>query len=193
MTNQVSAIGRAAVSSPAAGKSGAQPDPADIDFDGFRAIMGSFASGISIVTSVDDEGLPCGMTCSAVCSVSADPPLLLSCVKVPSATLRAIEARSRFAVNFLDSGAGSISDLFASRAEDKFTAVGWRFGNTAGMPLLDRSLAYAECVVHHLVSAGDHVIVVGRIVGGGAVPDRSPLGYWRGNYVHLSHGDHSRR
>lgn len=160
-------------------------DLADIDFDAFRAIMGSFASGVGVVTTLDEDGSPCGMTCSALCSVSADPPLLLSCVRTPSSTLNAIKARGRFVVNFLDAEARDISDLFASRAENKFGQVGWFSSELAGMPVLDRVLAFAECTVYDLVTAGDHVIVLGRIVGGKAAPDRFPLGYWRGTYVRV--------
>lgn len=173
----------AAVVATAAGPDGSEL--ADIDFDAFRAIMGSFASGVGVVTTLDEAGNPCGMTCSALCSVSADPPLLLSCVRTPSSTLNAIKARGRFVVNMLDADARDISDLFASRTEDKFSRVGWFASELAGMPVLDRVLAFAECTVYDLVTAGDHVIVLGRIVGGKAAPDRFPLGYWRGTYVRV--------
>ncbi len=157
----------------------------DIGFDTFRSIMGSFASGVSVITSLDHESRPCGMTCSAVCSVSANPPLLLSCVRTPSYTLNAIKARRRFAVNFLDTEASALSDLFASRTDNKFAAVSWRYSDDGGMPLLESTVAYAECTIHDLVSAGDHEIVLGRVVGGWAAPDRFPLGYWRGSYVRV--------
>ncbi|MEO6087958.1 MAG: flavin reductase family protein [Umezawaea sp.] len=150
----------------------------------FRGIMGSFASGISVVTTLDDDE-PQGLTCSAVCSVSADPPLLLSCVRAPSRTLDTLRKRGRFAVNFLDSQARAVSELFASRAEDKFDGVGWRPGDAAGMPILDSTLAHAECDVHEVINAGDHVIVLGRIIGGGIDPTKFPLGYWRGSYVRM--------
>ncbi|GAA1375919.1 hypothetical protein GCM10009612_73340 [Streptomyces beijiangensis] len=156
-----------------------------IGFADFRGIMGSFASGISVVTTLDDDDRPHGLTCSAVCSVSADPPLLLSCVKTPSSTLDTLRKRGRFAVNFLDSQAREVSDLFASRSQDKFTGVQWRPGQAAGMPVLDRTLAHAECEVHDVINAGDHAIVLGRMVGGGADASRFPLGYWRGSYVRL--------
>jgi flavin reductase (DIM6/NTAB) family NADH-FMN oxidoreductase RutF len=123
------------------------------------------------------------MTCSAVCSVSAHPPLLLACVNTPSATLDAITGKGRFAVNFLDVGAGAVSDLFASRATDKFAAVEWQPGTVTETPVLAGVVAHAECAVHELREAGDHVIVLGRIVGGEALPDRFPLGYWRGSYT----------
>lgn len=156
-----------------------------IEYDVFRQIMGSLASGISVVTAVGQDGGARGLTCSAVCSVSADPPLLLCCVRTPSSTLDALRVRGGFAVNFLDSRARALSDLFASRREDKFSGVRWRAGPVTGMPVLDSTIAHAECVLHDEMDAGDHVIVLGRLVGGEAASGRSPLGYWRGNYVRL--------
>jgi len=156
-----------------------------IGYDDFRKIMGSFASGISVVTAIGHDRRARGLTCSAVCSVSADPPLLLSCIRAPSATLDALRERGRFAVNFLDSLACRVSDLFASPVADKFAAVQWQPGSATGMPILGCTLAHAECVVHTTVDAGDHVVVLGRVVAGKASPHRYPLGYWRGRYVQL--------
>lgn len=161
---------------------------ASVDFEVFRTIMGSFASGVSVVTSLGDDDQPRGMTCSAVCSVSADPPLLLSCVKPPSSTLNAIRTRGLFVVNFLDADGRALSELFASQLPDKFSQVGWRPSELAGMPVLASTLAYAECTVHDTFDAGDHVVVIGRIVGGQVAADRFPLAYWRGKYVRIFQG-----
>jgi flavin reductase (DIM6/NTAB) family NADH-FMN oxidoreductase RutF len=158
--------------------------PADIAYERFCAIMGSFATGVSVVTAQDADGRPCGLTCSAVCSVSADPPLLLSCVRTPSSTLDAIRATGRFAVNFLSTDAQAVSARFASRHPDKFAEIRWRPGDL-GVPVLEDTVAHAECSLHDLVPAGDHVIVLGRVVGGRAAPERFPLGYWRGSYTGL--------
>jgi flavin reductase (DIM6/NTAB) family NADH-FMN oxidoreductase RutF len=170
-------------------------DLADIGFDSFCDIMGSVATGVSVLTSLDETG-PHGLTCSAVCSVSAAPPLLLSCVRTPSSTLDAIRGCNRFLVNVLAADARELSNVFASRRPDKFAGVAWQSSERLGMPLLEPTVAYAECTVHDLVTAGDHVIVLGRIVGGRAVLDRSPLGYWRGGYVdvvEVSPGGQARR
>ena len=158
---------------------------ASIGLDEFRQIMGSLASGVSVITSLDEDGAPYGMTCSAVCSVSAEPPLLLTCVRTPSTTLNAIRSSGRFLVNFLDADALALSDLFASRTPDKFAEVGWRHSDRLGLPQLERTVAHAECLVHDVVTAGDHAIVLGRIIDGQAIPDRFPLGYWRGRYVQV--------
>ncbi len=173
MVNEsVSAVGRAA-------RSARQ----EIPNEDFRGIMGSFASGVSVVTTLGEGDRPYGLTCSAVCSVSADPPLLLSCVRTPSSTLDAIKDRGRFAVNFLDAQARDVSELFASRIENRFARVKWSSGGASGMPVLERTLAHAECSVHELIEVGDHVIVVGKLIGGAVDVNRSPLGYWRGSYV----------
>ncbi|MET8011856.1 flavin reductase family protein [Streptomyces sp. NPDC005271] len=154
-----------------------------VDGARFRTLMGSLMSGVSILTTARADNTPIGMTCSAVCSVSAEPPLLLACVQTPSSTLEAITDRGSFAVNFLDAEANGTSDLFAGRVPDKFAEIEWCLSELTGTPLLGSSVAHAECAVHRLVEAGDHVIVLGRIVAGEARPDRFPLGYWRGCYT----------
>jgi len=162
-----------------------EPVSENIGYDEFRNIMGSLASGITVVTSIGRDRRARGLTCSAVSSVSADPPLLLSCVHTPSATLDAMRERGGFAVNFLSSRAREMSELFSSCAENKFDGVRWWPGAVTGMPILDNTVAYAECAVHDLIGAGDHVIVLGRLVGGEVDSTRDPLGYWRGSYVQL--------
>lgn len=149
----------------------------------FRCLMGSLISGVSVVTTVGGQGRPFGMTCSAVCSLSADPPLLLTCIGTPSATLEAIQTSGRFVVNVLDAESNDISRWFASRAPDKFSKVSWQFSELTGMPILDATVARAECALYKTLDVGDHMIVIGRIVGGEVEPDRFPLGYWRGSYV----------
>ncbi|WP_433325176.1 flavin reductase family protein [Spirillospora sp. CA-294931] len=157
-----------------------------VDSVTFRRVMGSFASGVSVVTTLDDSGEPRGFTCSALCSVSSSPPLLLSCVNTVSSTMREIFDRGHFAVNILGVRGQEISQLFASRGtEGKFDRVGWSLGRVTGMPLLQATVAHAECELSGAVEAGDHTMLLGRIVGGDAFPERSPLTYWRGDYARL--------
>ncbi|ATL66402.1 flavoprotein oxygenase [Nocardia terpenica] len=158
---------------------------AGIEPEQFRRVMGSLLSGVCIIGSADKAGAPCGLTCSAVCSVSLEPPLLLFCVKTPSSTLDAIRARGAFVVSLLDVESHAISDLFAKPAPDKFASVAWRGAAHTGLPLIDAALAHAECAVHDIVEAGDHVIVLGRVLAGDADPRRFPLGYWRRDYMRV--------
>lgn len=157
-----------------------------VDGGTFRRVMGSFASGVSVVTTLDDQGKPRGFTCSALCSVSSSPPLLLSCVSSLSGTMLAIVDRGRFVVNILAARGQEISGLFASRGSDgKFDQVAWSPGEVTGMPLLAETVAHAECELSGCVEAGDHTLLLGRIVGGDAAPELAPLTYWRGDYARL--------
>src|SRR5690348_1438387 len=151
-----------------------------IDADLFRRVMGSFASGVSIVTTIEPDGQPRGFTASGLSSLSLDPRLLLICVSAKSATLAAIQGRDAFTVNILTEAQRELAQRFASRQENKFAGVDWRAGAT-GTPVLDGALAYAECRVFRIYEGGDHVIILGEIVAAGA-GDAVPLLYFRGRY-----------
>jgi flavin reductase (DIM6/NTAB) family NADH-FMN oxidoreductase RutF len=160
-----------------------RPRPVDLDYEAFRAVMGSLASGVTVVTTLAPDGELHGLTCSAVCSVSADPPLLLACIRTPSRTLDALRETGVFAVNFLDARAREISQRFSGRDQPRFGGIPWHPGAAHGVPVLDRVLAHAECSTRQLIDAGDHVVVIGLLVGGDVDRSRFPLGYWRGGYM----------
>ena len=146
----------------------------------FFEIMASFPTGVAIVTTLDAQGGPRGLTTTAVSSVSAHPPTVLVCVDLGSRTLDALRARRRFVVNFMGQGRSQLCLLFASKADDKFDRVSWRPTKT-GLPLLEEDvLAWAECCTMHDLEVGDHVILVARVEAGGVVPElESPLMYYR--------------
>jgi flavin reductase (DIM6/NTAB) family NADH-FMN oxidoreductase RutF len=156
-----------------------------VDAATFRGVMSSFPSGVGVVTTLDEGGQPRGFTCSAICSVSLDPPLLLVCVDLRSGSLRAIRHSNGFVVNFLGKDAASVSQAFASPRDDKFGVVEWEPNGCSGLPVLNAdALAYADCRLEREILAGDHAIVIGCIRDGG-VPDPShrPLLYWRRQYA----------
>jgi flavin reductase (NADH) len=157
-----------------------------VDGATFRGVMSSFPSGVGVVTTVDESGTPRGFTCSAICSVSLDPPLLLVCVDLRSGSLRAIRHSNGFVVNFLGKDAADVSQVFATpHADDKFGRVAWQPNGCSGLPVLDAdALAYADCRLEREILAGDHAILIGCIRDGG-VPDPShrPLLYWRRQYA----------
>lgn len=156
----------------------------EIGSGGFRRIMGSWLSGVSVVSSMADDQ-PFGLTCSAICSVSVTPPLLLACISSSSATLAAIIRAGAFTVSVLDTESRAVSDMFAGPGHQQFASINWHRGQRTGMPVLAAALAYAECTVHRVSEAGDHTIVLGKVVDGTADDTRDPLGYWRANYLHL--------
>jgi flavin reductase (DIM6/NTAB) family NADH-FMN oxidoreductase RutF len=149
----------------------------------FFAIMSAFPTGVAVVTTLDADGEPRGLTTNALCSVSAQPPLLLVCVDRESRTLPALLHSRRFVVNFLAERRDELARLFASKADDKFAAVAWEPG-LGGMPCLrEDSLAYAECETEQVLEAGDHVILTGLVVGGMAPdPASVPILYFRREY-----------
>src|SRR4051794_3870194 len=101
--------------------------------DLFRRVMGSFASGVTVVTTLDADGTPRGFTASAVSSLSLEPRLLLVCVNNASASLTAIQARGAFVVNIMAGEMQAVASRFAGRMPDKFNGVAWTPG-TLGVP-----------------------------------------------------------
>jgi len=151
-----------------------------IDRQSFFDVMASFPSGVAIVTTLAEDGAPRGLTTTAVCSVSAEPPTILVCVDLASRTLAALRASRRFAVNFIGEGRSELCLLFASKEEDKFANVTWR-PTDSGMPLLaDDVLAWADCAREQELEVGDHVLLVARVEAGGVQPElEPPLMYYR--------------
>src|SRR5919197_383121 len=118
---------------------------ASVDRATFFALMSAFPSGVTIVTTLDEQGQPRGLTCTATCSVSAEPPLVLVCIDKRSSTLPALRHTRRFAINYLYAGRDELSNRFASRSPDRWRGVAWRL-TAHGVPwLYADSLAYAEC------------------------------------------------
>lgn len=149
-----------------------------------RDAMGCFATGITIVTALDGNGMPAGLTANSFTSVSLDPPLLLVCVANTSGTAPVLRDASHFGVNVLQIGQQPASNRFATKGEDRFANLPWAPGET-GVPLLGGSLVSFECQRESLHEAGDHFILVGRVVRAQFEPHRDPLLYFRGKYRRL--------
>jgi flavin reductase (DIM6/NTAB) family NADH-FMN oxidoreductase RutF len=154
----------------------------------FKSIMGSFPSGVSVVTVTDLDGTPRGLTCSSVCSVSLEPAMLLVCVNKNSNTLPVLEERGSFVVNFLCEQSADIARICASKAADKFSGVRWRMAEYADNApiLIDHITAYAECRIIQAVDGGDHIILIARILTGATYPAKQPMIYARGKVKQLA-------
>lgn len=155
-----------------------------IDPDAFRSVLGRFASGVTVVTAIDADGRDVGMTVSAFCSVSLDPPLVQACVDRAASMFAALQQAARFGVNVLASDQEALSRRFA--ADDsmhRFDGLGYSRGES-GVLLLDDALAHMECRIVARHDAGDHVIFVGEIDRATA-GDARPLLYYRGGYAQL--------
>lgn len=149
----------------------------------FRDVLGRFASGVTVVTTVSG-GDPVGMTCQSFSSVSLEPPLVLF---VPARTSRAwpvIERTGRFCVNVLAADQEHVSAQMATKGADKFAGLSWRPAEVTGSPVIEGTLAHLDCTIHAVHEAGDHYVVIGRVEHL-ATTDRDvtePLLFFRGRY-----------
>ncbi|WP_248958352.1 flavin reductase family protein [Sphaerisporangium perillae] len=131
--------------------------------DSFRSFMSGFPSGVAIITATDRQGSPWGMTCSALCSATTDPPTLIVGIRAESPTLKALLESRAFAVNLLHERARNTAELFASGAPDRFDEVRWESRPGYGGPhLLDDAHAVADCRVSDSVLVGRQRIVFGE-------------------------------
>jgi 3-hydroxy-9,10-secoandrosta-1,3,5(10)-triene-9,17-dione monooxygenase reductase component len=163
----------------AAGDDVLRPGGAD-----FRAVLGHFATGVTIITAMDGDE-PAGVAANSFTSVSLDPPLVLFCVGRTSATWPRIERARRFAVNILGEHQEELSRLFATKGADRFGQTGWHLG-VGGSPVLHDVLAYLDCEFWAEYDGGDHIIVVGQVLDLGVTQHAGPLLFFRGEYVRLS-------
>ena len=152
--------------------------------DDFRRVLSHFTTGVTIVTTCDGDGRPTGLTASAFCSVSLDPPLVLVCVDHKSQSYPALRERGCFAINILHAEQEVISRRFASTRLDKFDGVPHTLSEL-GLPLVDGAIARLECTTVSIHVEGDHTIFVGRVERADA-PSGEPLLYFKGKYERLS-------
>lgn len=152
-----------------------------LDARELRRAFGTYVTGITIVTTWGDDGLPRGMTANSFTSVSLDPPLLLVCIGKSASSYPAFRDAEAFAVNLLHEGQKDISSLFASKTSDKFGGVNHARVHT-GAPVLKDCLTWFDCSVHQRIDAGDHIILLGRVHAFDTRP-AMPLGFYSGRYM----------
>src|SRR5262249_46858386 len=129
----------------------------------FIASMGAFPTGVTVVTTLDADDAPVGLTCNAFASVSADPPLVLISVDRTSNTLASLRRCGRFVVNFLAAGREEMATRCAGKASDKFVPIAWE-PTHHGLPVLhEDSIAHVSCEVVQEVEVGDHVLFIGHV------------------------------
>jgi 3-hydroxy-9,10-secoandrosta-1,3,5(10)-triene-9,17-dione monooxygenase reductase component len=144
----------------------------------FRRALGRFATGITIVTARGLDGAPVGLTCNSFGSLSLDPPLVQWSIARTSRIYAAVCAASHFAVHVLDSSQGELCRQFAAKNRDRFAGLQVDEG-LAGLPLLRQYHARFECETHARHEAGDHMIIIGRVLRL-CERDGGPLVFYRG-------------
>ncbi|MBX7170326.1 MAG: flavin reductase family protein [Pyrinomonadaceae bacterium] len=146
----------------------------------FRASLGRFASGVTVITTKDSNAHLHGLTVSAFCSVSMNPPLILICIQKTTGSHHAFEQAKCFVVNILEESQQDVSNHFASHLDDKFTGQNYHLSEH-GLPILDNCLVNLECNLKNSYDGGDHTIFVGEIENA-KFSDGKPLTYFHGKY-----------
>jgi flavin reductase (DIM6/NTAB) family NADH-FMN oxidoreductase RutF/DNA-binding IclR family transcriptional regulator len=156
-------------------------DPRSFDARELRQVLGSFVTGVTVITTVDGNGKPQGLTANSFSSVSLDPPLILWSQSTSAPSHPIFNTCERFVVNILADDQVSISDRFARGGADKFSGVATKPG-LGGVPLIDGCAAYLECRRAHSYPGGDHVVFIGEVerIGRHA---RQPLVFGGGKYL----------
>jgi flavin reductase (DIM6/NTAB) family NADH-FMN oxidoreductase RutF len=158
---------------PAAGAAG--PDP-----EQFREVFGRFATGVAVITSSGPTGAG-GMTANAICSLSLHPLLALVCFENRARTLPIVRESGRFAVNILGAEQSHLAGVFASKLPESEKLDGVEHRIEHGVPIIERTLAWAVCELRELIAGGDHTIAIGQVLELG-LGDGEPLLWYQGRY-----------
>ncbi|MET9606414.1 flavin reductase family protein [Streptomyces sp. NPDC006512] len=176
----------------------AVPHPEGVSNEEFRAAMSRLAAGVCLITAHEPaltsdgpRGEDVGMTATAFLSVSLDPPLVLVSLREGSRMDDLLAEQPLWAVSVLADSQLQVAGRFAmkGRISDRllFEGLPWERGQVSGAPLLTGALATLECRTESRVEAGDHTLVIGRVLTAGLpAPDAPPLTYFRGRYRHLA-------
>ena len=155
-----------------------------IDTMEFRKALGSFVTGVTVVATTQEDGTPRGFTANSFSSVSLTPPLISVCIGKVASSYPIFSGASHFSVSVLAEDQKDVSGVFASKSPDKFGQVAWHTGVT-GSPIMDGAAAWFDCETYQVIEAGDHIILLGKVVKF-STSSASPLGYCRGGYLTFS-------
>ncbi len=150
-----------------------------------RSALGRFATGVSIVTAIDADGHPVGLTVNSFSAVSLDPALVLWCLDNNSNNLAAFRGASHHAINILSVDQEELSNRFATWPIDRFAGLHWQPG-VGGAPLFDGCCASFEVANETMHVAGDHTIFISRVERFKETPGVAPLLFHAGKYARLA-------
>ncbi|MGH9948421.1 MAG: flavin reductase family protein [Pyrinomonadaceae bacterium] len=155
-----------------------------VNSDDFRAALSRFASGVTVVTTKDANGKLHGLTVSAFCSVSLEPPMILVCIEKATASHYAFAESEIFTVSILNDSHVHFSEHFATELVDKFEAFELPLESN-GLPAIEGATAVLNCKVRFAHDGGDHTIFVADVENT-FISDNDPLIYFRSEYRNLS-------
>jgi flavin reductase (DIM6/NTAB) family NADH-FMN oxidoreductase RutF len=156
-----------------------------LDRQRFRDVMGSFPSGVVVLTAFGEDDRPRGLTVSAFCAVSLEPPLALVCIEMTSNTLPALSRGGGFTANILAAGREELARRMATKLSDKFEGIEWRRPKSPlGGPILEHdAAAYAVCTLRDTIEAGDHWVLIGLVTEGEHFAGVTPMVFHRRTFT----------
>jgi flavin reductase (DIM6/NTAB) family NADH-FMN oxidoreductase RutF len=160
-------------------------NPEYCDADRFRRACGKFPTGVTVTTAMGDDGQPHGITVNSFASVSLNPPMVLVCIDSRSQMMQHMVAGWHFGINILNDQQKDLSIHFSSCWGERFTNIKWYLGLT-GVPLLLDVPAVFECRVESVTPAGDHCVILGRVLHASS-GDYPPLTYMNRSYGTITH------
>ena len=161
--------------------------PSPLDPKALRQALGCFATGVTVITTLDHKDRPVGVTANSFNAVSLDPPLVLFSLDRRAHSLWAFLSAQHFAVNVLAADQGALSDRFARASAEKWQQVDYRRWDS-GCPILPGCAANFDCSIRYTHNGGDHVIFVGEVTALACDPARPPLLFHGGRYGALAPG-----
>lgn len=147
----------------------------------FRRILGHYPTGVTVVTAIGDDGTPEGMVVGSFTSVSLDPPLVAFLPASNSGSWARLRTAGRFCVNILGADHEQLCRQFAARGGDKYSGVAWAPA-PSGSPIIDGAVAWIDCETETVHTAGDHDIVIGRVLDLDSADEGLPLLFFQGGY-----------
>jgi flavin reductase (DIM6/NTAB) family NADH-FMN oxidoreductase RutF len=159
-----------------------EPQTSHITPRHFRDVLGHFPTGVAVVTAMGGDGEPIGMAVGSFTSVSLDPPLVAFLPDRGSSTFPAIRAVGSFCVNVLAGGQEELCRRFAMKGADRFSQASWHPATRTGSPVLEDAVAWIDCEMGDVHEAGDHLIVIGRVVDLDVQTPTLPLLFFQGGY-----------
>ena len=154
---------------------------AGLDCRAFWGALGSFATGVTVVTALSPDGQPMGLTVNSFAAVSLQPPLVLWSLAVSANLLESFRRASHYCINVLTADQEDLSNRFATWPTDRFAGLPWRPGY-GGAPILEGVSAHFEVRNDHQYPGGDHLIFVGEVLQFAHNSDTRPLLFHRGRY-----------
>lgn len=134
-----------------------------IDIEKYKELLGNYPTGVNVVTTIKNDNTPIGLTINSFASVSLNPSLILWSLDKNNYSLEIFKKAKYFAVNILASGQKSIAQLFSKKEVNRFANCSWRLSEY-NLPIINDTVGYLECETYEIIEAGDHFIIIGKVI-----------------------------